>query len=358
MTLFNVKAKVITPVSIGDGGALSPYKDYIIEHDKVHYIDQAKLVDLIKKYPEVLDEFVEGVANMDGNKSSFELKDFIKNKLNAEVATLVKACADFEGVQESKLLMRTVIKTPNGLPYIPGSSIKGGIKTALLYQILEKEEIWTKWKYEFFKNIYLVISKKVWKRKELNKFFKTTTNELESRLKQLSEYKPEDKKLIHRLSVSDSSPFECSAVKVMDLVRSKLPIRQEVIKEGMELSFELNTTNLEWKQFCDIINKFSYDNLCTLKNNERVEQLKQEIKTCTDLEAYLAIGFGKGVYLNSILLSLKNFAQRTNQEKFYERYIKILFPKTKNPGINAFPNTYLKTKDHQPLGWIKLIKTN
>ena len=45
MNNFKIKATVITPVSIGSGIQLSPYKDYFISNNKVHYVDENKLIE-------------------------------------------------------------------------------------------------------------------------------------------------------------------------------------------------------------------------------------------------------------------------------------------------------------------------
>lgn len=153
MNTYNVKATVITPVSIGNGHQLSPYKDYVIKNGFVHYIDTKKLGELLAKEDGLMDEYVEGVANMDGNRSRFDLQEFIANRLNFDISDITKEKLTFYGDAAAKLPLNTIIKTPNNEPYIPGSSLKGAIKTALVYTDLEKTDEGHSWQQRFFSQL-------------------------------------------------------------------------------------------------------------------------------------------------------------------------------------------------------------
>src|SRR5690625_1451024 len=124
MNNFKIKATVITPVSIGSGIQLSPYKDYFISNNKVHYVDENKLSQLVAKDPALMDTYDEGVANMDGNRSNFDLKGFVQNHLSMDPFDLVRNSIEFRGNSNAKLPINEAIKTPTGQPYIPGKRWK------------------------------------------------------------------------------------------------------------------------------------------------------------------------------------------------------------------------------------------
>src|SRR5690625_7452368 len=103
MNNFKIKATVITPVSIGSGIQLSPYKDYFISNNKVHYVDENKLSQLVAKDPALMDTYVEGVANMDGNRSNFDLKGFVQNHLSMDPFDLVRNSIEFRRSEERRV---------------------------------------------------------------------------------------------------------------------------------------------------------------------------------------------------------------------------------------------------------------
>lgn len=354
MNQFKINATVITPISIGNGSELSPYKDYFIDNDKVHYTDENKLSQLLAKDPALMDSYVEGVANMDGNRSNFDLKGFVQNHLSMDPFDLVRNSIEFRGNSNAKLPINEAIKTPTGRPYIPGSSLKGAIKTALVYTDLEKTDFGNKWKEDFFRQLNHVHFNSGLKENHLLKSLKSQIEELERKLKAKAEIQNKQTNLIERLTVSDSTTLEHDNLSVIDLERTKIPVRREALKVGSNFQFEINSPIDDWGLFQEKLNCFAS---IADKSKEKLYNLIENVFDNQTDEAYLAIGFGKGVYLNSILVSLKDFACQNHQKKLFENYLSVLFPKSRNLDIDSFPTTVFKTfKEKQPLGWIKLEK--
>src|SRR3989304_2639019 len=123
----------LTPVFIGSdqGLDLSATTDFIVDSDKIKIIDQRKIETILSKDVELINEFVSEVKNY---AYSFNLKNFIENKLNTSVEGLTKGTIDIDGTLGSNSIS-THISTV-GKPYIPGSSIKGAIRTAIIYNFL------------------------------------------------------------------------------------------------------------------------------------------------------------------------------------------------------------------------------
>lgn len=133
-SLFNLRLTTISPVYIGDQSSISPYSDYICKEDKIHYIDEDKLKTLFMSsgnIDELLDEYIEAIkvkAFSDfQNKYNLEMF-FERHGLDIEEYTSYILPINTR-VNKS---IETTIKT-SGRPYIPGSSIKGAIRTTLLY---------------------------------------------------------------------------------------------------------------------------------------------------------------------------------------------------------------------------------
>src|SRR5699024_7998560 len=189
MNTFKIKATVITPISIGNGTQYSPYRDYFISENKVHYIEERKLGDLLAKRESLMDEYIEGVANMEGNRSRFDIKNFIRDSLSINPKEVVKKSLDFNGNALAKLPINSFIKMPNGQPYIPGSSIKGALKTALVYTDLEKTNMGEKWKSGFFQQLERIDFNRRVNERFLQRKLKDQLSELEVLLKKKAEIK-------------------------------------------------------------------------------------------------------------------------------------------------------------------------
>lgn len=147
---FQLHLETLTPVAIRNGEVLSPLTDYHIEGNKLYMLDADKLMnDIVQN--NWLDDFENKVLEYSGNhsggtetnakKKNRFLADFLKEKgvsiksyLQEENARACQLKTEGEWVQ-----LHSTIKTANQA-YIPGSSIKGAIRTAIMYQWLTETE--------------------------------------------------------------------------------------------------------------------------------------------------------------------------------------------------------------------------
>lgn len=129
--------ETLTPVHVGSGETIEPY-EYVIS-DKFYRIN--------------LEKFIVSLSDKDREtflKISSEnmtlTRDFIRKKADLSFVTeyTTNVTGDVKEIYETKmsdpnnqLSIQTFIKT-NNKPFIPGSSIKGAIRTALLYSMVEK----------------------------------------------------------------------------------------------------------------------------------------------------------------------------------------------------------------------------
>ena len=145
-----LKIETLTPVAIRNGEILSPLTDYHIEGNRLYLLDTDKLMADIDQN-NWLDDFESKVLEYSGNhsggtetnakKKNRFIADFLKEKgasiksyLKEENARNCQLKSEAEWVQ-----LHSTIKTENKA-YIPGSSIKGAIRTAIMYQWLTDTE--------------------------------------------------------------------------------------------------------------------------------------------------------------------------------------------------------------------------
>lgn len=133
---MKVKLKTITPIFIsgGDERVLSPKVDYVSGKEGVFLIDQSRLYDILSKNQRLIDDYVNHVRS-GGNIRKF-LSELEKSKIvtKEEIKSLVKdrLLFKFSLKEEKSLEIQRFISSPLG-NYIPGSSIKGAIRTVIAY---------------------------------------------------------------------------------------------------------------------------------------------------------------------------------------------------------------------------------
>lgn len=366
----------LTPVSIGDGNTLSAFADYVLEKGKIHYINQQIIRDKMGKNPELMDFYVEGMIRGKSNTTNtFDLKNFIFNRLKLTLQQAASHSIEAKNVSGKKEFY-TVVKNAGQSPYIPGSTLKGAIKTALLYD-------------------WLIDAKNDWCENYLENL-----NNKEERVRLEAQLMTEFDKF--ELGVSDSSLLEFDTLQAIDIKRLHIkkgsldiPQTREAIKENIACECEIRNVrkliaekadgtkvykNYSWRELCKIINKFS-DNSCNIeweimerfekkldnKYYKHLENFYRTIQKRTEslTTAYLRLGTGKGFYFNSIALALYDRDGTENKGQFLKflktcGYGKIYNTKQRqveeydlNP--DEFPITrFVEITETKPLGWIQL----
>ncbi|NTW63608.1 MAG: type III-A CRISPR-associated RAMP protein Csm5, partial [Chlorobiaceae bacterium] len=127
-----VRLTTLSPLFIGAGEehTLSPYSDYVQRGDSLIYIDTDKLQEAMQGNKALVDAFVNGIRQFDNNRSTFELETFITETLGRKVDDFAARQVRIEG-DINKAHLRRFVATA-GKPFIPGSSLKGAIRTATL----------------------------------------------------------------------------------------------------------------------------------------------------------------------------------------------------------------------------------
>lgn len=306
-----LRLKTITPIFIGTNQAneLSPYSDFIQETDKVILIDQSKLEKAFESKPNLIDEFVKNIRySMDKSKtrSDFDLKEFLDN--NFGDINQFKKYELPSGTDLGKTKIRRFIST-NGFPFIPGSTIKGALRTAIFYDWLINSEIGKQKFNNFINSIQdLLISKK--RRIELEekkKIIKLLDNKEFSELKSLPNQKEIEKKLnellneqmlfgtqrnnptgfdARHLKVSDTEKFTISNISISKLVRIKLkhesevsPLPSEIVDENTETSFNFTIEKSFKQNSLFFFNSCSISDLFRILNQFSTASIDYEINT-------------------------------------------------------------------------------
>jgi len=139
MKIYKLKCNVLTPIHIGDGTEIYPY-EYVIK-DKFYKISledfilnlqpekQNEVINLIEKDVIGLRQFLQ--KNFDPTKHKFEYSIEASQRIKMVYETKIHN-------ELNQLLISPFIRTSNK-PYIPGSSLKGAIRTAVVANFFQKQ---------------------------------------------------------------------------------------------------------------------------------------------------------------------------------------------------------------------------
>lgn len=105
--------EILTPVHIGSGVKLTEGIDFIKTDHSVQIISQSELMEYLKNNPDELDRFINGNYNLNSLRRTPEGRTYFLNVGRA------REIIEFE-------------RNGFGKPYIPGSSLKGAIRTIIL----------------------------------------------------------------------------------------------------------------------------------------------------------------------------------------------------------------------------------
>jgi CRISPR-associated protein Csm5 len=328
----------LSPLHIGDGGELIPF-EYIKEDNKIkiypfdYFID--KLYETYKEPKDLLPKLIELKETAKNG-----LKENLKNYFNKakilispkyEITTKVDIPAGNN--------IKTFIKNLEG-PYIPGSEIKGALRTIFLYGILKND---IKKKSQFLNqlekikpeikklaNVYDEREKKEEKRKVLESISKLIEN-LE---KEIFRANQEDAQydLFKAITVSDSNPIPYNnlyidAIKVLNSSRD-LRSYSEILKGGLRIkldSFIDEKIALEGLKKLTIFNE-------KFKNQNMEKVTWQFLKECA-IDFYLSLIEKEKNYVknrvnnqglkNSLLKQLEKLEENIKETK---KLSKILIP--------------------------------
>ena len=371
LTSYKVCLTTLSPLFIGAGEEhlLSPYSDFIQHGDSLIYIDTERLQEAIQDESTLVEAFVKGMRQFENNRSTFSLEKFIIGTLGKEIDDFATRVVRVDGdIQKNHI--RKFIST-GGNPFIPGSSLKGSIRSAVLLDWLQN----TKEGKKQLAEIKMHVEKRDWislKRVAPERAcFGGISNDVFKYLR------------ISDSEVIAKSCLSVSAMKRVSLLSGRKSLRRKAsdIPQWSETLQPLTTTKIllsiatpKGKTSFSFLNERSGSSLFTIVNKISLDSCLREldelegIKEFSDFfrfyqdiedkihalesnEAILRLGGGKTWFDNSIGLSIDS--EDFGPDYLFGEYLKLLrignlpFPSTRSAIVkNDVPTN--------PLGWVKL----
>ncbi|WP_295613681.1 type III-A CRISPR-associated RAMP protein Csm5 [uncultured Methanobrevibacter sp.] len=137
--VYNCEAKVLSPIHIGSGEkyTASEYVQAKVKTKKGTILNTAKRIDVSRYYMDLdenkKDEFLRDLSNPNFDLGSFDKK--ISNNF-MRYRVINKSKSEISPNQEITESIKTLDKS-----YVPGSSIKGAIKSAILYGLIDDDAV-------------------------------------------------------------------------------------------------------------------------------------------------------------------------------------------------------------------------
>ena len=368
------KLKTITPLHIGTGSKYSR-AEFVLTDGNLHRVS---LDNLLRK----LSEEQIGDLTVRLEDYGFSLADFLKDK-DIDLADITKYISKFKedrGVKEISEQIKTSDRA-----YIPGSSIKGAIRTAIIYKILKDDYAIVDNELQRIKNDRRLMSdlerninrSPAFKDKWFSKALGKAGSSIERAA--LRGYKNDAKyDLLKYLLITDSSMtkrLSVLTIKSFGMTQDRRSYSQieaidrEVVLEGeiilktdnlSELGLRNKAQYLDWEYILTAIYTFTED----LKSLEKEYAEEHNLTNLAEFYTFsefnnqpdspcLRIGANKGFLSNTIGVLIK-----LNDPYFY-KYLRFVawrsypyeFPKTRRL---VFENG----KPKYPLGWVKLELKN
>jgi len=138
-----LQGTILSPIHIGDGTDIEPL-DYVISDDLLYRIDLGTFISALPPTEEKNISFVRGGSP--GRDQLIDIRRFIKDRFSthmpfmwrARVSQTVRKLYEEKLDQPENLLLLCPFIRSGDHPYIPGSSLKGVIRTALLNKWAEE----------------------------------------------------------------------------------------------------------------------------------------------------------------------------------------------------------------------------
>jgi len=389
--VHTLKLTTVTPVAVGanDTSGLSPYTDFFVDEEEgvICLLDQNRLEKAMEKKPHLVNEFVNGIYDkMDNNQSRFSIRAFIEKNF-ADIDLFISHTLPNKGLlSKDRKQLKEVIKT-GGRPYLPGSSLKGAIRTAMLYEWLVFTEDGRKTVAKYA-NLLLTVTdieqleREVFDETLLFQKLDDATGHL-SRHIRVSDtsvwkkglYADNAKRIRLRPSKNkrEDPKYRDSAIpQPREAVFSMQPVTFSLTINPRFESDKIEYLRADIGEILDVLNAFTID---SLKNelhqlnsdnanhpqfNHIIDGLEVFYKALLtraedDGEIFLRIGSGKTIYDNSLALALINSKLGELGERALQKLKEHFWDKKAK--FSKSPVTRVVSHEGKPFGWIKIEKS-
>ncbi|MDW8321823.1 MAG: type III-A CRISPR-associated RAMP protein Csm5 [Armatimonadota bacterium] len=383
---YSVKLEVLTPVHVGSGDMVNAL-GYLREGDTLHVVDSDRWSVWLEgqKAAQKFVGWMERLLQISDSQQQrqFSLTRFLTDELKRSDIGAVAGAVEcyslkLEGRREPDPLrgFRAHLRDAQGRAYLPGSSLKGAIRTALIEDLLQEDD-----------QMETVLIKPLQKishtddRRALRRNLRDVWEKMEQRLLRGGQRKA-NFDLLRFVLVSDSQPFPHEQVSVC-WVRSEGTQKTtdtwiEALRPGASTQFTLslvpdaplNQLGLQeelreyllWEALMEVLHERAQRRLqreLQYPYPPAVRSCLQELQQMNQPDApLLCVGWGQG-YLGTTVMGLLQDANARQYATLIEKMRPALPRQGQGVQPNRFPKTRRAVRNQQaeavyPLGWVRL----
>lgn len=370
---YKMKLTTLSPVFIGSGEELNQGQ-YVFDKETMtaKILDESKFADFLIKH-NLIDDYSNALLQ---NGTKINLKRWLEEKripLNSPIFSKIIPCKELTKkdrntkkttMANSLNSIKTFVTNSDNLAYIPGSSIKGAIRTAVCAYIVNRNK-------DKFSKEWLALKQAL--EKNDKRETSAITKHIEKRCFNLIKYndkKEDNKDVFSALIVGDSESISKNKLYITTRLDcavhkdkpSSMPMNLELVEPNTDIYFNL-TINTGLSQY------FSIEKIKTVLNFYTQQQIDNEIyeklseylyrpdEISDNLSPNICLGGMTGYFSKNIIYSLAP----TKQEAVYalRKFFANNFSKHKHLEYDndIAPHTIKAVKDNGdivPLGWCNL----
>lgn len=257
---YQVKLKTLAPIFIGSGKEIGK-AEYVFDGKYVYVIDEKKLMDLIVKR-NLVDKYMQSMS-----VKSFHLKTWLDtNRIHNYEDLALYTLSGVENLSDKRSLkgIAACLKNAYHKPYIPGSSLKGALRTVILWnEVFDNRDKLDRHRRQMKEALSVMPVSKM--KNGFNRLNKSLEDKFFS-----AEVEETPMSIMRGLAVSDSAPLSlddiilCEKLDVNVNGKEKMPnILRECIKPGKEIIFRISIDSsiFDWTKddICDMIKNYTAD---------------------------------------------------------------------------------------------------
>ena len=356
---YKIPINILSPIHIGSIDSFNA-NEYLFIDDKVYRINIVKFFNSLNNKNK--EKFIKLIQDENFSLSDLEYIDVELLKSFSRY-DLINRCSDYPVY--NNVQVECAIKSQNKL-YIPGSSIKGAIKMALLYNSIQYNQIPDLIDKVFFNNYHTFINKFFSSPVEDATIFYNILRFLQiedssnfdniSHLHQLENwYADIDGKFMfpkkYETRYLETIPESNSLQTVISTNYDKNFYQELNFSEDTERLLNINTISESLFSFADDLITFEINFFSKFQRDDLVKFYEELMEQNDYNKPLILLGGANGVYSNTIYLKIYEYDQKNNThysenlaQLLFDRADELLFPKSRKI-------TYSESK---PLGWAQL----
>jgi len=363
---YRLKLKVLSPLFVGGGDDFNLTRlDYAFDpQEKIIYVLEPKKWMSFLQENNLLNDYTEEVSIKGEKLDNYR---WLEKKRGSQANTIlnqVKAYTISTAYADRfSNDLHGFIRNAEGEPFIPGSSIKGALRTALLSAFLLQDKTAS---VKFLKEVKDALAESKSPNGEKKSMLGRVASEAVSKVEKQflnSPTKDEPQHFLSGLSVSDSTPFAAKDLVVLqkkdlaarDLETKELPIFREYASPGVEVEFTLTLdtfrlekiglTNLDFlmEALAAQFNLFFGQNGYYTAEENILSYVPKEALAAKG-RGVLILGGGAGFHSKTVIRALASDNQKTTE--ITKKILDLSFHKHRHLNDRPFSPARIKIADY------------